>query len=60
MKTIMITGSNLGNNQHTNKLDMHLRREAQVRYQEKKKEIFLDFVKQTETNKIINSQHWKS
>lgn len=37
MKTIMITGSNLGNNQHTNKLDMHLRREAQVRYQEKKK-----------------------
>lgn len=30
MNTAMITGDNLDNNQHTNKLDILLQREAQV------------------------------
>ena len=53
--TTMITGNNLDNKQHTNKLNMLLRREAQVLHRLKKKD--LNFVKQT---KIINTQHWKS
>lgn len=51
----MITENNFENNQHTNKLGLLLRKEAQALNKKKKVRVFL----QTKANKIINTQQWK-